>query len=93
MINFNYESSNFKSDFDLFEKSIDLFTADSRIIRKYIENVVDIFEKSIDLFTADDKIIKKYVNYKFLIYREYNMQNTSLRSLIKEEFADFIENH
>ena len=100
MANFNPESPNSRPDSELyqdaavnFEKGIDLSTADRKIIRKYIEDAVDIFEEDIDLSTADDKIIKEYVNYKFLVYREYNMQDTSLRSLIKEEFADFTEDY
>ena len=57
------------------------------------EDAAVIFEEGIDLSTADGKIIRKYVNYKFQIYRENDIQDTTLRDLIKEEFGDFTEDH
>ena len=75
MTNFNSESFNFRSDFELFQ------------------NVVVNFDDDIDLSTADAKTIRKYINNRNQIYKEHNTQDTNLRTVIKEEFANFIENH
>ena len=57
------------------------------------QDVVVNFEKDIDLSTADDNIIRKYVRYKFLVYKDNNIQDTTLRNLVKQEFSAFTEDH
>ena len=68
-------------------------SSSSRSDSDLFEDVEVIFEKSIDLSTADDKIIKRYINYKFQVYRENNIQDTTLRNLIKQELSVFTEDH
>ena len=74
--------TNFNSESFIFRSDFEIF-----------QDVVVIFENDIDLSISDDKIIKSYINYKFEVYRDNNIQDTTLRELIKEEFDDFIENH
>ena len=73
---------NFNSEFFNFRSDFELF-----------QNVVVNFDDDIDLSTADAKTIKKYINNRIQVYKEHNTQNTNLRTVIKEEFANFIENH
>ena len=75
MINFNSESSNSRSDFELYQ------------------NIVVTFDDNIDLSTADAKTIRKYINNRIQVYKENNIQDTTLRNIIKKDFANFIENH
>ena len=65
----------------------------SRSDSELYQDVVVIFEDDIDLSISDDKIIKSYINYKFEAYRNSNIQDTTLRELIREKFDDFIEDH
>ena len=64
----------------------------SRSDFELFQNVVVNFDDDIDLFTADAKTIKKYINNRIQIYKKHNAHNTNLRTIIKEEFANFIEN-
>ena len=57
------------------------------------QKVVVIFENDIDLSTANVQTIKNYVKYRVKIYKENDIQNTNLRTVLINDFAHFIENH
>ena len=68
-------------------------SSNSRSDFEHYQDVVVTFDDDIDLSTADAKTIRKYINNRIQAYKENNIQDTTLRNIIKEDFANFIENH